>query len=192
MRVVVINHLSLDGVMQAPGRADEDTRDGFERGGWATERSDEMVTAAVGERMGAPGSGLLLGRRSYERMLGGWNERGGPFKEALNAADKYVASHYPEAELRWPNSTLLSGDVPAAVAELRERQGGNLVVMGSGELIRSLLPEGLVDELLLMIHPLVLGHGRRLFEPGDAAELSLREATPSPSGVLLAAYGPWP
>ncbi len=191
MRVVVVNHLSLDGVMQAPGHADEDRRGGFERGGWATERSDEATVAAVGERIGTPDGGLLLGRRSYEGMLSGWNERGGPFRDALNATAKYVVSRDPETELRWPNSTLLSGDVPAAVAELRGCEGGNLVVMGSGELVRSLLPHGLVDELLLMTHPIVLGSGLRLFEHGGGAtELILREAEATPSGIVLAVYAP--
>jgi dihydrofolate reductase len=190
MRVVVINHVTLDGVMQGPGRPDEDTRGGFTAGGWAAGRSDQgPMVEAVGERMGAPGGAMLLGRRSYEGMLGHWNAQGGPFKEGLNAATKYVASSDPGTALEWPNSTLLHGDVPAAVADLREQPGGNLVVMGSGELIRSLLPHGLVDEFLLMIHPLVLGSGRRLFEPDDHAfELQLVDSLTTPAGVIIATY----
>ena len=190
--LIVINHLTLDGVMQSPGRPDEDTRDGFVHGGWAAPRAeDPAIFGAVGERMAAPDGGLLLGRRSYEGMLSAWNERGGPYKEALNAATKYVASNSSETRLEWPNSTLLSGDVPAAVAEIKQGPGGNLVIMGSGELIRSLRPDGLIDEYLLMIHPLVLGSGRRLFEPGDSAsELRLLDSAATASGVVLATYQP--
>jgi dihydrofolate reductase len=187
MRLVVVNHLSLDGVMQGPGRADEDTRGGFGRGGWATERSDETVQREVGKRMGG---GLVLGRRSYEDMLASWNERGGPFKEALNAMPKFVASRDAATALPWPNSTLLHGDVPARVAELKAGGEGDLVMMGSGELIRSLIPTGLIDEYLLMIHPLLLGAGRRLFDGSQAAELRLVDAITSPTGVIIAAYRP--
>jgi len=190
MRIVVVNHLTLDGVMQSPGRADEDTRGGFAHGGWAIERgSDETITRAVGDRMGQPECGMLLGRRSYEDMLATWNERGGRFREGLNATHKYVASSSPETELPWPHSTLLRGDVSAAVAELKEQPGGNLVVMGSGELVRSLLPHGLIDEFLLMVHPLLLGSGQRLFEHGDGvAELRLLSSTATESGVVISAY----
>jgi dihydrofolate reductase len=191
MRVVVVNHLSLDGVMQAPGRADEDTRGGFSHGGWATARNDAAMSEAIGERMGAPGGGLLLGRRSYEDMLAAWNDRGGPYKDALNEAPKYVASTSPTTPLEWPNSTLLHGDVPAAVADLKRGSGGNLVIMGSGQLIRSLLPHGLIDEYLLMIHPLLLGGGRRLFGDDDQfAELQLLDCTATGKGVLLSTYRP--
>lgn len=107
--------------------------------------------AAMGERM-AQDFSWLFGRRSYDGMLTYWNQAGGPFKDGLNQTRKYVASSSPDADLPWPNSTLLSGDVPAEVAALREQPGGNLVIMGSGQLIRSLRPHGLVDELFLMIH----------------------------------------
>ena len=190
MRVVVINHVSLDGVLQGPGRPDEDTREDFRHGGWATADDDPAMGAAMGARMGRDFS-WLFGRRSYDDMLGHWNRVGGPFKDGLNGARKYVASSRADAELPWPNSVLLHGDVPAEVASLRSRPGGNLVVMGSGALVRSLLPHGLVDELLLMIHPVVLGSGRRLFGPGDDAwRLELVEATSTATGVLLATYRP--
>jgi dihydrofolate reductase len=186
MRLVVINHLSLDGVMQGPGRADEDTRGGFERGGWAEERSDEVMQREVGKRMGG---GLVLGRFSYEGMLSGWNERGGPFKDALNAMPKFVASHDAATELAWPNSTLLHGDVAAAIAALKADGDGDLVTMGSGELIRSLIPTGLIDEYLLMIHPLLLGSGRRLFDD-QSADLRLVDSLTSTTGVVVATYRP--
>jgi dihydrofolate reductase len=188
MRVLVINHVSLDGVLQGPGRPDEDTRDGFRHGGWAAERSDPSMAAAMGERMGERFS-WLFGRRSYDDMLSHWNDVGGPFKDGLNNTTKYVASSDPHAELPWPGSTLLTGDVPAEVAALRDRPGGNLVVMGSAQLVQSLLPLGLVDGLLLFIHPVVLGSGRRLFGPGDDAhELTLVDCTSTDRGVIVADY----
>lgn len=188
MRVLVVNHVSLDGVLQGPGRPGEDTRDGFQHGGWAQQATDPAMGAAIAERMGRDFS-WLFGRRSYEDMLGHWNQAGGPFKDGLNRARKYVASSRSEIELTWPNSTLISGDVPGEVAALREQPGGNLVIMGSGQLIRSLLPRGLVDELFLMIHPLVLGSGHRLFGHNvDAYPLRLIECTPTATGVLMATY----
>jgi dihydrofolate reductase len=189
-RVVVINHLTLDGVMQAPGRPDEDTREGFEHGGWAQAGNDEVIGAALGARMAESG-GLLLGRRSYEDMLSFWNTQDSPFKDALNAAPKYVASRTSREPLPWPNSTLLAGDGADAVAELKREPGNDLQIMGSGKLIRSLMPRGLIDEYLLMIHPLVLGSGRRLFSDGiSTSTLRLIEAKPTTTGVLIATYQP--
>jgi dihydrofolate reductase len=191
MRVVVVNHVTLDGVMQGPGRSDEDTRGGFGLGGWAAQRNDPAMVEAIGERMGQPDSSMLLGRRSYEDMLSTWNERGGPFKEGLNATPKYVASSSPSTQLEWPNSTLLHGDVPAGVSALKRREGGNLVIMGSGQLIRSLLPHGLIDEFLLMIHPLLLGSGQQLFNRGHPfTELRLLSSAATPTGVIIASYRP--
>ena len=190
MRVLVVNHVSLDGVLQGPGRPDEDTRDGFRHGGWALVANDPAMMPATGERMGKDFS-WLFGRRSYDDMLTYWNHAGGPFKDGLNGTRKYVASSNPETDLPWPNSTLLSGDVPARVAALREQPGGNLVVMGSGQLVRSLLPHGLVDELFLMIHPVLLGSGRRLFGPEDELHrLRLVESIPTATGVLMVTYRP--
>jgi dihydrofolate reductase len=191
MRIVVINHLTLDGVMQSPGRPDEDTRGGFSHGGWAIPGNDPAMFQAIGERMAKPGGGMLLGRRSYEDMLAAWNAKGGPYKEGLNNARKYVASSNSATKLVWPNSTLLHGDIPTAVAELKQNSEGNLIIMGSGQLIRSLLPHGLIDEYLLMIHPLVLGSGKRLFEHHDhVARLKLIGSTATSTGVILATYQP--
>jgi dihydrofolate reductase len=189
MRVVVVNHLTLDGVLQGPGRPDEDTRDGFRHGGWAQQAADDpTIRAALGRVMGDEFA-WLFGRRSYDDMLSHWNEAGGPFRDGLNNTTKYVASSNPDASLPWPNSTLLSGDVPAAVAALRERPGGNLVIMGSGQLVRSLLPHGLVDELLLMTHPIVLGAGRRLFGVADdRIPLTLVDSEVTSTGVIVATY----
>jgi dihydrofolate reductase len=153
--------------------------------------NDEVMRHALAERMGKPDGGLLLGRRSYEGMLASWNARGGPYKDALNAAAKYVASTNSATRLDWPNSTLLHADVPAAVVELTQNSPGDLVIMGIGRLIRSLLPHRLIDEYLLMIHPRVLGSGQRLFDHDDhVANLRLLNTTPTTTGVILATYQP--
>jgi dihydrofolate reductase len=186
-KVIVMNQLTLDGVMQGPGRPDEDTRDGFEHGGWAVPHGDEAMVTKMGERMGGDRA-LLFGRRTYEDLLASWNAQGGPFKDALNNARKYVASSNPTARLGWPNSTLLHGDVPAAVADLKERSGMKLVIMGSGVLIGSLMAANLIDEYLLMIHPLVLGTGRRLFPEGVQVHLRLADSLITSTGVVIASY----
>src|SRR2546430_8594479 len=188
-KVIVMNWVTLDGVMQGPGRPDEDTRDGFDRGGWAVRYSDEAMVAKMGERMGGDRV-FLFGRRTYEDLLATWNARGGPFQDALNTARKYVASSNPATRLDWPNSTLLRGDIPAAVAELKESSGTNLVIMGSGVLIGSLMATDLIDEYLLMIHPLVLGTGRRLFAGGTQASLALVGSSPTSTGGVMATYEP--
>jgi dihydrofolate reductase len=188
-RIVVMNQVTLDGVMQGPGRADEDTRGGFGLGGWAAPRGDEAMVAKMGERMGTDRA-FLFGRRTYEGLLASWNAKGGSFKEALNSARKYVASSDPATRLDWPNSTLLRGDIPAAVADLRQNSGTNLVIMGSGVLIGSLMAADLIDEYLLMIHPLVLGTGRRLFPGGTQASLRLADSITTSTGVLIARYEP--
>jgi dihydrofolate reductase len=140
-RVAVINHVTLDGVMQAPGRPDEDRRDEFELGGWSIPNNDDVIGAALGERM-ADSGGLLLGRRTYEDLLSYWNTQDSPFKDALNMARKYVASRTLGEPLPWPNTALLEGDVADAVAELKNEPGKDLQIMGSGALIQSLMPRG--------------------------------------------------
>jgi dihydrofolate reductase len=190
-RVRVINHLTLDGVMQAPGRPDEDTRGGFVHGGWSVPNVDDvMMNVVLGTRTPASG-GLLLGRRSYEDMLGYWNTQDSPFRDMLNNAPKYVASRTLPEPLPWPNSTLLQGDVAAAVAQLKGRTHADLTVMGSGELIQTLMRHNLIDEYLLLIHPLVLGTGRRLFtDGGPSASLRLVVSKTSTTGVLITTYEP--
>src|SRR5437868_11741934 len=143
-RVIVMNWVTLDGVMQGPGRPEEDTRDGFARGGWGTLNSDEAMVAKMGERMGGDRA-FLFGRRTYEQLLASWNAQGGPFKDALNNTRKYVASSNPATRLEWPSSTLLHGDAPAAVADLKQGSSANLVMMGSGVLIGSLMAADLID-----------------------------------------------
>jgi dihydrofolate reductase len=132
--------------------------------------------------------GLLLGRRTYEDLLTTWNSRGGMFKDALNAAQKYVVSQTLTDPLPWPNSTLLAGNAVDAVAELRSRPGRELHVMGSGQLIETLVAHQLVDEFLLMIFPVVLGCGRHLFSADTYIDLTLVDAKPTSSGVVIATF----
>jgi dihydrofolate reductase len=186
-KLTVINHVTLDGVMQAPGRADEDTRGGFEHGGWGQAGNDEVMGRKMAEGMAQDGS-LLLGRRTYEDFYGFWpNQADNPYTEVLNRVEKYVVSTTLAEPLPWSNSTLLSG--VEAVAQIKQQSEGAIGVLGSGELVRSLLRHDLVDELLLMIHPLVLGKGRRMFaEDGPPAALRLVDSLTTTTGVLIATY----
>jgi dihydrofolate reductase len=189
-----MNHVTIDGVMQAPGRAEEDTRGGFTHGGWG-ERSAvaEDVGNAMGERMAAGGGlgGWLFGRRTYEDLLSYWNQQpDSPFGPALINSPKYVASTTLKEPLPWPNSTLLRGDIADAVAGLKAQSGGVLAIMGSGGLIQALLTHNLIDEFLLMIHPLVLGTGKRLFPDGVHMPLRLTHSITTGTGVVVATYEP--
>jgi dihydrofolate reductase len=187
-KVTVVNHLTLDGVMQAPSGADEDRRGGFRHGGWAVPYRDEVMGRVMGEHMAAASGGaLLFGRRTYEHMASFWPHQtdGNPFTEVLNARQKYVASNTLSEPLGWQNSTLLSGDAVTAVPGLET----DLAVLGSGRLVQSLLAADLVDELLLTIHPVVLGSGQRLFPDGGApATLRLVDTTTTTTGVIIATY----
>jgi dihydrofolate reductase len=189
-KVVVIEHLTLDGVMQSPGRPDEDPRDEFGCGGWAAARSDAVMIEAHGARMGNDWS-LLLGRTTYEDFAGFWpnQPKPNPFTDALDNAVKFVASTTLAEPLSWKNSILLKGDAADAVAGLKESHGSNLVVFGSGLLVRSLLRRNLIDEFVLMIHPLVLGKGRRLFPEGvPDRRFRLEDSVVTPKGVIIATY----
>jgi dihydrofolate reductase len=189
-KVVVLNSVTLDGVMQGPGRPDEDTRDRFEYGGWGDPYGDDAVMRAMGTHLNAESKGLLLGRRTYEDMLGYWNSvPDSSFAEPLNSFQKYVATSSTEP-LRWPNSTALTGDVPDAVAALKDEPGGDLNIMGSGVLIRALLEHGLIDEFMLMIDPVVLGTGHRLFEGAPRTPLRLVDTQITTAGVIIATYRP--
>jgi dihydrofolate reductase len=141
----------------------------------------------MSERMGGDRA-FLFGRRTNENLLASWNAKGRHFKEALNSAHKYVASNNPSARLDWPNSTLLHGDVPAAVADRKEGSDTNLVIMGSGLLIGSLMAADLIDEYLLTVARMVLGTGRRLFAVGTQAPLRLVDSMTTSMGVLIATY----
>jgi dihydrofolate reductase len=135
-------------------------------------------------------AGWLFGRWTYESLLATWNDRGGPFKDALNNSPKYVASATLTEPLPWPNSTLLRGDIPDAVGALKAQAGGVLAIMGSGALIGSLMAAGLIDEYLLMIHPLVLGAGQRLFPAGVHVPLRLTGSDTTATGVVIVTYEP--
>ena len=188
-RLIVVNHVTLDGVMQAPARPDEDRRGGFDRGGWAAANADAVMGETMGARMTGDGE-LLLGRRTYQDMASVWPHRPAddPYAAVINARRKHVASRTLREPLEW-NATLLDGDVAEAVAALRER--ADLGILGSGELIQSLMPHGLIDEYLLLIHPLVFGTGRRLFPDGGApAALRLVDTVTTGTGVIIATYRP--
>jgi dihydrofolate reductase len=190
-KVIVMNGLTLDGVMQSPGRPDEDPRGGFDHGGWGVPYGDETMVATSGKRLAELTGGQhawLFGRWTYEELLTYWNTQGGPFKDPLNHTHKYVASGNPETRLEWPNSKLLHGNVPAAVAELKRSSDTPLVIMGSGALIGSLMAADLIDEYLLTIAPLVLGPGRRMFPEGVSTPLQLTDSTTTRKGVILATY----
>jgi dihydrofolate reductase len=184
-KIVVVNHLTLDGVMQGPGRPDEDPRGGFTHGGWAYRRSDPELDRLLGARMAGDWA-LLLGRRTYVDFAGFWpRQTGNPFTPVLNARQKYVVSSTLEDPLPWENSTVVR-DVAEFVAGY---SGPDLTVLGSGELIQTLMRHDLVDEYLLMIHPLVFGTGRRLFPDGGVpAGLRLKGASSTANGVIVATY----
>jgi dihydrofolate reductase len=190
-RIVTFTSISLDGVMQAPGRADEDTRGGFAHGGWAARYADS-VTAGFASRNTSSTGGLLLGRRTYEDFYSYWpKQKDNPFSEVLDRRQKYVVSNTLKEPLEWINSTLLKGDAVESVRALRQEADGDLVVLGSGQLVRSLIDHDLVDEYILLIHPLILGSGARLFaDRGKLAELVLRDVKPTTTGVLIATYQP--
>jgi dihydrofolate reductase len=193
MRKLIVNEfLALDGVMQAPGDPDEDRSGGFEHGGWQMRYFDDDFAKVAFEGM-AETDAYLFGRRTYEIMAAFWPTQSDdvPFAASLNGLPKYVASTTLSEPLEWRNSTLLQGDVAKAVAELKEQPGKNIVVLGSGELVQTLMQNDLVDEYGLMINPIVLGSGKRLF-PEGTAKLSLRlvRSMTTSTGVVVATYVP--
>lgn len=188
-RVVVTNNVSLDGVMQAPARADEDIRGGFTRGGWAMGYDDAVKGQEMAKRIGRPGA-LLLGRRTYQDFAAVWPQRtNNPFTPVLERTQKYVVSRTLAGPLPWQNSTVLAGEAVQAVAGLKHDSELDLSVLGSGELIQSLRGAGLIDSYLLLIHPLILGAGRRLFPDGSPPEdLRLVDSVTTTKGVIIATY----
>jgi dihydrofolate reductase len=188
-KLVVFNSVTLDGVMQAPGRPDEDTRGGFAHGGWAQPFTDPVMMSVAAEG-GATSGSILLGRRTYEDFFSFWpHQTDNPFTEVLDNTQKYVASATLSEPLPWRNSTLLQGDATDAVARLKEQPGKDMVVLGSGELVQSLRRRNLVDRYVLLVHPLILGTGRRLFPDGAApATLRLLDSKTTTTGVVIATY----
>jgi dihydrofolate reductase len=188
MRELIVNtFVSLDGVMQAPGGPEEDPSGGFDQGGWSFGYWDEQMEQRMGETMGRPFD-LVLGRKTYEIFAAHWPHSEGPAADALNGATKHVASR-TLTEVGWQNSELIEGDVVARVRALKEQDGPELQVHGSANLLQTLIAGGVVDELRLMIFPLALGKGKRLFE-GDAppAGLELTSSQTSSTGVIMATY----
>jgi dihydrofolate reductase len=186
-QLVAVTQMTLDGVMQAPGGPEEDPSGGFEYGGWSAPYYDEMLGQAAGEAFEKPFD-LLLGRKTYEIFAAHWPYDEGPIADRLNSATKYVASRTLKS-LDWSNSTLLEGELEAAVPALKQQDGPELRVLGSSELLQTLLMHGLVDEFRLWIFPIVVGRGKRLFA-GDAvpAGLELVDSKVSTTGVIAATY----
>jgi dihydrofolate reductase len=182
-------NISMDGVIQAPGRPDEDTRGGFDRGGWAVPYNDEVMAQRMGEAMASSGT-MLFGRRTYEDFYGYWpRQTDNPFTPYLNQATKYVVSSTLSEPLPWQNSILLRGDPAASVADLKSQPGPDLGVVGSAQLVRSLFAANLIDRYVLLIHPLVLGQGRRLFdERGPGVDFDLVDSVTTSKGVIIATY----
>jgi len=194
MRIVVNEFMSLDGVVQAPGGAEEDTDGGFAHGGWSGPYFEpEVMGAAIGEGMNTTDA-LLFGRRTWQAMASAWPARAGdPYADQMNAVKKYVASRtLTPDDLTWNNTTLLSPDHAVAdIAALREQEGRDVVMWGSASLVKALLAEGLVDELNLMIEPLLLGGGKRIFpEDGMARPLELVKSVTASTGVQVCTYRP--
>jgi dihydrofolate reductase len=185
-KIIVVTNVTLDGVMQAPGRPDEDRRGGFEHGGWA---APYAAMLQAGANMANAG-GMLFGRRTYEDFHAVWPKRtDNPFTAFLDNTQKYVASTTLKAPLPWMNSTLLTGDVAEAVTRLKSEMDKDLVMFGSGELVQSLMRRNVIDEFVILIHPLVLGSGRRLFTDGGAnATLRLVSSKTTTTGVVVATY----
>jgi dihydrofolate reductase len=196
MKLTTTTHVSVDGVMQGLGGSDEDRRGGFERGGWALPLFDSEAEAFLGEVFERAG-GFLFGRRTYDIFAGSWgtgswgaDQGDNPISVALNTRPKYVAST-TLSDPQWADTTVLSGDVAAAVGELKAKPGGELQVHGSGQLVRWLIDQQLVDEFTLLTYPVVVGQGTRLFpDTGPDAALDLVEARTTPGGVTIQVYRP--
>ena len=190
-KLIVSEFLTLDGVMQGPGHPDEDRSGGFEYGGWQTYMDDEQMRQ-VAEAIAATDT-YLLGRKTYEIFAAHWpfQPDSDPFARTLNGLPKHVVSTTLREPLAWQNSTLISDDVRAAVTRLKELPGKNISVLGSGQLVQTLLRDDLVDELVLMIDPIVLGTGKRLFREGlSPFGLELVDSRVGSNGVLTLSYRP--
>ena len=193
MRVVVHEFMSLDGVVQAPGGPEEDTDGGFAHGGWSIPYFDpEVMGPVINEGMNSA-DGLLFGRRTWQGMAAAWPERAGdPYADQMNAIKKYVASRtLTKSDLTWNTELLSSDDAVGDIAKLRAQDGGDLIAWGSVSLVKSLLAAGLVDELNLMIEPIMLGGGKRIFpEDGAARPMELVKSVTAGTGVQLCTYHP--
>ena len=194
MRIVITEFMSLDGVVQAPGGPDEDRDGGFAHGGWSHPFFDPEVVGGAFDDALRKAEALLFGRRTWQTMAAAWPERAGdPFADQMNAVRKYVVSEtLGDDELTWNNTTRIpGGEAVARIRELHENDGGGLLVMGSPTLVRTLIGEGLVDELRLMVMPVILGGGKTIF-PDDGAlrRLELVSTVTSGTGVHVCNYRP--
>jgi len=188
--VTVTMWVTLDGVVQSLGRPDEDTRGGFTHGGWGPRYNDEVMGREMATAMARPGD-MLLGRRTWQDFITAWGHQtdGNPFTTRMNATTKYVVSRTLTDAGAWQNSVLLRGDAASAVAELKGRPGGDLGIIGSASLVRSLHAAGLVDRYTLLICPLTLGCGARMFEgPAPLTEFELTGSVTTTTGVIIAHY----
>jgi dihydrofolate reductase len=177
-------------MIQGLGRADEDTRGGFTHGGWGGRYDDEVMGREMAKGMSRPGD-MLFGRRTWQDFITAWGRRtdGNPFTARMNATTKYVVSKTLDNADAWENSVLLRGDAAAVVAELKERPGGDLGIIGSASLVRSLHAAGLIDRYTLLICPLTMGSGARLFEgPAPLTEFDLTSSVTTTKGVIIAQY----
>ncbi|MFD2053361.1 dihydrofolate reductase family protein [Mesorhizobium calcicola] len=186
-KIIAATFVSLDGVMQAPGGPEEDPVGGFKFGGWTFHYWDEVGGAAMDELFSKPFA-LLLGRRTYDIFAAYWPYQKDPIADAFNPATKYVATHRPDT-LTWQNTQWLGEDIVAALRRLSQEDGPDLLIQGSADLIQTLLANGLIDEIRLMIFPLVLGKGKRLFgDDAMPAAFRLVKSQTSSTGVVIASY----
>ncbi|MGY1733470.1 dihydrofolate reductase family protein [Geodermatophilus sp. SYSU D01045] len=184
----IVENTSLDGVVQAPGSPDEDTRGGFTHGGWFAPYPDDVLGEVMGRGMAAEGA-MLFGRRTFESMQAAWaGTTDNPFGPVLDAKRKYVVTRDPGYAPTWANTTVLAGDAAATVAELKATVDADLTVLGSPDLLTTLLPAGLVDEAWLAVAPVALGCGRTLFPAGAHLRWELVESVPTTTGVVLSHY----
>lgn len=187
-KLIVIEFVTLDGVMQAPGTPQEDTSGGFKYGGWTVPYFDDFSGKVMGEQMSLDKSELLLGRKTYDIFASYWPHHADNWP-GVNEVKKYVASHDATFKLDWKNSVLLVGDIAEEVKKLKSEDGPDLHVWGSGNLVQTLLKHDLVDGLWLKIFPITLGAGKRLFADGTIpAAFKLTDSQASPSGVMIVNY----
>ncbi len=188
--ITVTMWVTLDGVVQSLGRPDEDTRGGFTDGGWGQRYNDEVMGREMAKAMARPGD-MLFGRRTWQDFITAWGRRtdGNPFTAQMNAATKYVVSRTLEGADAWQNSILLRGDAAGTVAGLKAEPGADLGIIGSVSLVRSLHAAGLIDRYTLLLCPLTLGSGARLFEgPAPLTEFELADSVATTKGVIIAQY----
>jgi dihydrofolate reductase len=190
-KLIIQEFLTLDGVMQAPGGKTEDTEGGFEYGGWQMSYGDEIFGKFIMETYGSVDA-LLLGRKTYDIFAGYWPTTGKDMEigKIINGMTKYVASRTKDAgAITWEKSVLLKDDIAAEISKLKEQPGKNILVAGSGDFAQTLMRENLIDEFQLLVHPLVLGTGKRLFKEGGPKQmLKLSSSQASTSGVVFLRY----